>query len=184
MNVKKIRSTKALKLLGLLISSMIIATASAAIYDYMNLDANVGVQGIALAWVNGTDGGSAGTQISGVTATLTKLKGPPNGTRLYADPVELNNTGTSSVTFDLLVDTVSGDTGQMNSTIVRIYSLNTTSWIENVTVWSNGAKGADATGLEIPADNLWRFQWEITWKATATPSHSVTVNLKLKLPEA
>jgi len=110
------------------------------------------------------------------------LKGPPNGTRIYADPVRLNNTGASSVTFDLLVDTVSGDTGQLDSIIVRIYSLNTSTWIRNVTIWSNGAQGSDETGLQIPSAHMWRFQWEITWKSTATTSNSVTVNLKIKVP--
>lgn len=176
-NYKKIT-----KLATLVITSIFIATASATIYDYMYLNANVGVQGMALAWIYGDDATIAGTQINGVTATLTNLKGPPNGTRIYADPVRLNNTGASSVTFDLLVDAVSGNTDQLDSIIVRIYSLNTSTWIQNVTIWSNGAKGSDATGLSIDAAHIWRFQWEITWKATATTSHTVVVNLKIKVP--
>jgi hypothetical protein len=175
---------KTLKFVTLLISALLIATASATIYDYMYLDANVGVQGMALAWTLGADNETAGTQINGVTASLTELKGPPNGTRTYADPVRLNNTGASSVTFDLLVDTVGGDTGELDSIYVRIYSLNTSAWINNVTVWESGAKGSDATGLPIPADNMWRFQWEIKWKSTATIAHSATVNLKIKVPVA
>jgi hypothetical protein len=173
---------KILKLAMLLVTSLLIATASATIYDYMYLNANVGVQGMALAWINGEDATDAGTQINGVTATLTSLKGPPNGTRVYADPVRLNNTGTGYVTFDLIIDTVSGSTDYLDSIIVRIYNLNTSSWIQNVTIWSNGAKGSDATGLSINAGHMWRFQWEITWKYTATTSHSVTVNLKVKVP--
>jgi hypothetical protein len=173
---------KSLKLITLLITSMLIATVSATIYDYMYLDADIGVEGMSLAWTLGADNETAGTQINGVTATLTQLKGPPNGTRIYADPVRLNNTGVSSVTFDLLVDTVSGDTSELDSIYVRIYSLNTSAWIQNVTVWENGVKGSDATGLPIPEDNMWRFQWEIKWKSTATISHSASVNLKIKVP--
>jgi len=94
----------------------------------------------------------------------------------------LNNTGTVLVTFDLLVSNVSGDTNHMDSIIVRIYSLDDNAWIKNVTVWSNGAKGDDVTGLSIPAGHMWRFQWEITWKATAEIGHLVTVNLKIKMP--
>jgi hypothetical protein len=175
---------KSLKLITLLITSMLIATVSATIYDYMYLDADIGVEGMSLAWTLGADNETAGTQINGVTATLTQLKGPPNGTRIYADPVRLNNTGVSQVTFDLLVDTVSGDTSELDSIYVRIYSLNTSAWIQNVTVWESGAKGSDATGLPIPADNMWRFQWEIKWKSTATTAHSATVNLKIKVPVA
>jgi len=178
----KINHKKSLKFVVLLITSLLIATVSAAIYDYMYLDASVGVQGISLAWTLGADNETAGTQINGLTATLTQLKGPPNGTRIYDDPVRLNNTGTVLVTFDLLVSNVSGDTNHMDSIIVRIYSLDANAWIKNVTVWSNGAKGDDVTGLSIPAGHMWRFQWEITWKATAEIGHLVTVNLKIKMP--
>jgi len=175
---------KSLKLITLLITSMLIATVSATIYDYMYLNAEIGVEGMSLAWTLGADNSTAGTQINGVTATLTQLKGPPNGTRIYADPVRLNNTGACQVTFDLLVDTVSGDTSELDSIYVRIYSLNTSAWIRNVTVRESGAKGSDETGLPIPEDNMWRFQWEIKWKSTAQTSHSATVNLKIKVPVA
>jgi hypothetical protein len=178
----KLNYKKSLKFVTLLIASLLIATVSATIYDYMYLNANVGVSGMYLEWVSGGDGTDAGTSINGVTATLTNLKGPPNGTRIYADPVRINNTGASPITYDLLIDAVDGDTTYLDSIYVRIYSINTTLSIQNVTVWVSGAKGSDVTGLNIPADNTWRFQWEITWKSTATVSHSVTVNLKLKVP--
>ena len=184
MNVRKIRSMKALKLLGLLISSILIATVSAALYDYMYLDADVSVEGIALKWINGTDGGTAGTSISGLTATLTNLKGPPNGTRVYPDPVRLNNTGTSSVSFNITVFAVTGDTVNMSSIIVKIYNMTNSASIRNVTVW-NITKGTGETNLPIGAKHEWRFQWEITWKATAIAAvDTVTVNLKLAVPTA
>jgi hypothetical protein len=178
----KINYKKSLKFVTLLIASLLIATASATIYDYMYLNANVGVQGMSLAWKLGADNSTAGTQINGVTATLTSLKGPPNGTRIYADPVRLNNTGGSTVTFDLLVDTVSGNTGFLDSIIVRIYNVTNGASISNVTVWSSGAKGSDVTGLQIGSNNVWRFQWEIKWKSTALVSHAVAVYLKIKVP--
>ena len=179
---KNVNWKKATKLAILLLSSLFIGVASASLYDYMYLNATVGVEGISLEWINGTDADSAGTQIQGLTATLTNLKGPPNGTRIYPDPVRLNNTGTTPVTFDLIIGDVSGDTGQLDSIIVRIYNVNSSSWIGNLTVWSNGAKGSDLTSLTIPSGNQLRFQWEITWKATASTSDSVSVQLKVEVP--
>ena len=173
---------KATKIIVLLISSLFIGVASATLYDYMYLEASVGVEGITLEWINGTDADSAGTQIQGLTATLTNLKGPPNGTRIYSDPVRLNNTGTTSVTFDVIIGDVSGSTSQLDSIIVRIYDVNSSSWVGNLTVWSNGAKGSDLTGLTILSGYQFRFQWEITWKATASTSDSVSVQLKVKVP--
>jgi hypothetical protein len=183
MNVKNIRSKKALKFLALLISATLIATVSAALYDYMYLDANVSVEGIALKWINGTDGGTAGTSISGLTATLTNLKGPPNGTRVYPDPVRVNNTGASSVNFNITVSAVTGATANMSSIIVRIYNMTNSASIRNVTVW-NVTIGTGETNLPIGAKHEWRFQWEITWKAIALAADTVTVNLKLAVPTA
>jgi len=178
----KINYKKSFKLVTLLAMSLVIATASAAIYDYMYLNSNVGVQGMTLKWLNGTDSTDAGIQISGVTATLTQLKGPPNGIRIYADPVRLYNNGSSASTIDILIDAVSGDTSEMDSIVVRIYNINNSTWVQNMTIWSNGAKGSDATGLSMTGYHLWRFQWEIKWKSTATTANSITVNLKIKVP--
>jgi hypothetical protein len=180
MNVKKIRSTKALKFLGLLISATLIATVSAAVYNYMYQDATISVEAWTLQWDKGADNVTAGTAISGETCELTSLKGPANGTRIYEDPVRLNNTGGSSVTFDLLIDQVAGDTDQMESIIVRLYNVTNSASIGNLTVWSSGAKGSDLP-LTITANTAWKFQWEITWKATAA-ANTLTVKLKVRVP--
>jgi len=179
---------KSLKLVVLLISSILIATVSATIYDYMNLNGTVGVQGMSLAWLLGADNSTAGTQINGVTATLVNLKGPPNGTRVYADPVELNNTGGTATSFNVTIASITNSTGVgtavLNSTYVKIYSMNTSALMGTVTVWENGAQGSGVTDLSLPANNVWRFQWEITWKSTATTSDSIAVNLKIEVPVA
>jgi len=175
---------KSAKLIILLISSLLIATVSATVYNYMYQDATIGVEGLPLAWINGTDSTDAGTQINGVTCTLTQLKGPPNGIREYPDPVRLNNTGASSVTFDLLIDQVTSDTAQMDSIIVRLYNVTNSASMGNLTVWTSGSQGSDLTSLTITENTQWRFQWEIKWKSTAQLSHSVTVNLKVRTPAA
>jgi len=182
MEIKKIPFRKSMKFLTLLLTSMLIATASAAIYNYMFQTGTIGVEGMTLEWQLGADNATAGTQIAGVTASLTTLKGPPNGTRVYTDPVRIKNIGSGAVTFDLLIDTVTGDTGNMSSIVVRLYSLNTSAYIENVTVWSSGAKGSDHPGLNIPLNHIWRFEWEIKWKSIAIISDSVIVDLKVRVP--
>ncbi len=175
---------KYLKFVALLATAILIGTASATIYDYMNLNATVGVQGMGLQWLPGSEQASAGTDIEGVTATLTQLKGPPNGTRKYSDPVRLNNTGVAAVSFNLTIFSLTGDTAQLDSLVVGIYSMNTSLLVDTLSIWSGGAQGSDLMNLQIPANNVWRLQWEITWKSTATPSHSITVNLKIQVPVA
>jgi hypothetical protein len=180
MNIEKIRSRKALKLLGLLISSLLIATVSAQVYNYMFLNATIGVEGATLQWTLGEDNATAGTQIAGATATLDNLKGWTNATRIYPDPVRLENIAGSDVIFDLLIDEVSGGTGQMESILVRLISMNTTTNMGNLTVWqSPTGEGANLTSLTMPNGHIWKVQWEITWKSTAT-TETVTVKLKVK----
>lgn len=169
---------KSLKLVTLLISALLIGTASASIYNYLYQNATIAVEGLTLEWIDGSDAASAGTQIQGATCSLTNLKGPANGTRVYSDPVRLK--ATSTTTFNLLIDDVGGSTENMASIIVRLYDVNDSSYIYNMTVWNGSSKGLDKTGLQITLDHQWRFEWEISWKAGATGT--VTVALKVEIP--
>lgn len=180
----KVDLRKSTKLVIVIISSLLIASVSATVYNYMYQDATIGVEAMALEWLSGADATDAGTQIDGVTASLTNMKGPPNGTREYTDPLQVNNTGASSTTFDVLIDSISGDTGTMDSVYVRLYNVTNSASMGTLTVWSSGAQGSDLTSLTITAYTAWRFQWDIKWKANATVSETMTVNLRLRTPAA
>jgi len=68
MNMKKIRSKKALKFLGLLISAMLIATVSAVTYRYLYIDGSITIGAQYMSWIAGTDAPDA--SISGTTAIV------------------------------------------------------------------------------------------------------------------
>jgi hypothetical protein len=69
MNAIKIRSRKALKFLGLLISAMVIATVSAQVYRYMYIDGTVTVGSAKLIWIKGASAPADAT-IDGSTVTM------------------------------------------------------------------------------------------------------------------
>ena len=69
MNVKKIRSRKALKFLGLLISAMVIAAVSAEVYRYMYIDGSIIVGSQQMSWILGDDA-PGGSSISGTTVIM------------------------------------------------------------------------------------------------------------------
>lgn len=69
MNLTKIRSRKALKFLGLLISSLLIATVSATTYRYLYIDGSITVGTQYMIWILGTDAPSD-SSISGTTAIM------------------------------------------------------------------------------------------------------------------
>lgn len=168
---------KALKIVTLLISSLLIATASADILNQMFMNATVGVEGLTLKWVLGNDATSAGASINQATCTMTALKSPAGQTRVYEDPVRLNNSGGNPVAFNITVQECSGSTANLTSIVVGLYNVTNSASIANLTIW-NGIIGGPWTSLpQIPSQNEWKFQWEITWATNATTSDSATVKL-------
>jgi hypothetical protein len=93
MNVKKIRSKKALKFLGLLISAMLIATVSAQVYLFMFIDGSISITGAKMVWIKG-DQTPADAVISGSTVTidLDVTQGTPQN---FSDVLYAKNTNAS-----------------------------------------------------------------------------------------
>lgn len=174
---------KSLKLATLLISSLIIAIASASVVNQMYMYATpISVEGLTLKWVLGGDATSAGTSIDAATCTMNNMKGPAGQLRTYEDPVRLNNTGATTVTFNITIQELTGSTGQLDLLVVRIYNVTNDASIQNLTIWDGTTQGGPWTGLQIPPLHEWRFQWEITWKETATAgTDTLTVKLQFDI---
>jgi hypothetical protein len=177
----KLNYKKSLKLITLLIASLLIATVSAEIYNYLNFSAGVGVEGLSLNW-NGTgiDSGLS-ANIQGVSCTLTGLKGPAGGTRTYNNAIKL--TSTAATTFGIEVVSVTGSsTTNLTSIMVRIYDESST-LRGTLTVFSGGSAGTTpVTNLSMTGAVTWRLEWDITWASNAVVSDSVTVTLKVTTP--
>jgi len=100
MNLKNIRSKKALKFLGLLISAMLIATVSAVTYRYMYIDGSITVGSPKMIWILG--GNAPGdASISGSTVIMDL--DVENGTHLVFEDVLFlkNEDDTNSYTYNL-----------------------------------------------------------------------------------
>jgi hypothetical protein len=174
---------KIIKLSTLLVTSVLIATVSATIYDSLFLSAEVGVEGLYLVWDDtGIDSGLS-ADIKGAYCTIYGLKAPQGGNRTYSKAIGIKNTHSSdSITFDIeVVDVTGGGTSDLNYIFVEIYD--DTILKGNLTVWQNGAKGTTpVTNLEITAGDSWRLQWKIAWKPSADTNDYVTVSLKVTTP--
>jgi len=178
----KFNYKRSLKFVTLLITSLIIATASAGVVNQMFMNATpIGVEGLTLKWMPGNDATSANTTIDAATCTMNQMKGKAGVLKTYQDPVRLNNTSASTVTFNITVQQLSGDTGQLNLLVVRIYNVTNGASIQNLTIW-NGAQGGPLNNLQIPSKNEWKFQWEITWETTAQAGQYVNVKLRFDVP--
>lgn len=174
---------KGLKIVTLLVTAILIATASAEVYNYLNFTAGVGVEGLDLNWDDGSIDSGLSADIDGVLCTLTGLKGPAGGTRNYTTAINL--TSTAAVTFDIEVVSVAG-AGAVNLTsiTVRIYDESDEDTLEGtLDVFSGGSAGTTPVeDLSMTGADSWRLEWEIIWAATATTSDSVTVTLKVTTP--
>jgi hypothetical protein len=169
---------KSLKLITLLITSLLIATVSATVYTQMFLNARVGVAGLSLKWVEGTNG-NVTCNIVGSTCTLTGLNGYPSQTTIYNDTVIITNAGSSAATFNITTTQCQGSTNNLTSIYVKIYNSTDNSLLHTLDVWENNAIGSPLTDRQIGAGVTWKLGWEITWYGNATISDYVDVALRL-----
>jgi hypothetical protein len=172
---------KSLKLLTLLVTAVLIATASAQIYNYLNFSAGVGVEGLNLNWdETGIDTGLDAT-IEGVSCTLTGLKGPAGGTRTYHNAIKLTSTEATSFDIDV-VDVTGVGTTDLTSIVVRLYD-ELDAQQGTLTVWDGDVGDTPVTDMSMTAAVTWRLEWDITWASTAEAgTDTVTVTLQVTTP--
>jgi hypothetical protein len=176
---------RSLKLITLLISSMLIATVSASIYYTMFMNATVGVTGNKVQFWAGTDTVNVGGSITDARqkVTFSSMNGLNGSITTISEAVKINNTdATNPHTIELKLDSWTGDSS------TSLYYINVTMY-DGTTKKGNtiylvpgGSGQVSTTGTQsIPASAVWRVQWDIYWKGTATSSDSITVNLKLEV---
>ena len=99
MEIKRILSSKSMKIVTLLLTSMLIASASAAVYYSLSMTSTITTAANDVYFIAGADANEAGTSIfnNNKSATLVSLKAYPNMTTSYDDPIRVrnNNTGTA-----------------------------------------------------------------------------------------
>lgn len=169
---------KSLKFITLLLASSLIATASATVYTQMSLTGTVGVAGLSLKWVAGTNP-NVTCNIVGSLCTLTGLNGYPGQTTTYNDTVRITNAGSSTATFNITTTGCTGSTNNLTSIYVKIYNSTDGSLLNTLNVWVNNTIGNPLTSLQIGAGVTWKLGWDITWSVNATISDSVNVALRL-----
>ncbi|HML03461.1 MAG TPA: hypothetical protein VK487_08835 [Candidatus Bathyarchaeia archaeon] len=159
MNLEKIRSKKSLKLVTLLLTSLLIASASAATLYGMNITGNVTVSAAKVIWVKGTNG-NVTTTISGSSATvdLTVVNGTAQN---FTDCLYLENLAAHSYTVNFTTITplpgASFSTSKMliytNATGAYLSSLDlaTAGATSNNNLLPNGADGVYSLIFEIVA---------------------------------
>jgi hypothetical protein len=168
MEIRKVLFRKEMKLVTLLLTSLLIATTSAAVYYSLSMQSTITTATTSVWFEEGVDNATAGVSLNPqkTVATLTGLKAYPNATYTYTDPVRVRNNG--SVAYDIRLTPVSlsgndtefvfvkfllrNGTSESSPTLASLnYTCDGSSWtIPNATGW-----------VSIPADEP-DTEWAIT----------------------
>ncbi len=180
MQVKKILSSKSMKFLTLLLSSMLIASASALVYYSLSMTSTITTATADnVYFVSGADASTAGTSIfnNNKSATLSTLKAYPNMTMSYDDPLRVRNNHTST-SFTVRLRHVSRTGDAANFEFIS-FTLNTTTTV-SLNYTSNGATWTDpsATGwVTVSANTEYAIIVQTRANATATIDQIATIEI-------
>ena len=183
MELRKILFRKEMKLVTLLLTAMLIGTASAGVYYSLTMTSTISTMTPYVYFVEGVDNATAGVSLSGDnrSALLTDLKAYSNVTTTYEDPIRVRNNHTSlSANVRLRPESLSGAATNfvfvnftltwMNGT--EIASLDYTS---NTTDWTIPSP----TSFESLPDST---EWIIKVETKAVPSAaSDSVDIEIKV---
>ncbi|MDH5390955.1 MAG: hypothetical protein OEX10_07375 [Candidatus Bathyarchaeota archaeon] len=180
MNVKKIRSTKALKFLGLLISAMVIAAVSAQVYSFMYITGTAEVTTTGLRWVEGADAPN-GTTISGGTVSNLALKTNEGSEKNYTDCLRIQNLdGAESHNFMLNVTSSTGNVSNWQEFNLVLFDNSSA----QVAVLDILTQNANVTGLNIPQDVTWRVLFELIPIANPKTGEQIVFTVQLTYESA
>ena len=181
--MKNIRSRKALKFLGLLISAMVIAAVSAQVYSFMYIHGTGEATTTGLRWVLGDDAPN-GTTISGGTVTALPLTTNEGNERNYTDCLRIQNLDPAEDhNFWLNVTLSTGDWGNWTKFNLVVFNgpPNTTG-VQQAVLSLKALNSVD--GLTIPQGATWYILFELVPIANPTTGQQVNFEVKLTYESA
>ena len=179
----KINYKKILKLVTLLVTSLLIATVSAATYN-MFMDATVGVTATELSFAeNAPDFTTCGGTLSDSDqrVTFSTMNGKPGVEAIY-NPVNIANGAVAAHDIELVLDSWTG-AAQTNlySITVTMYNGGTPQG-NSIVLYPTGEGTSVTTSgtVNIAISGTWQVEWKVYWKGTAVPGTD-TVDVALLL---
>ena len=170
----KVNFKKSLKLVTLLATSLLIATAAAQTYRYMYIDGSVTISSAKMVWLEGADA-PAGTTIDGATVTVdlpVEAGSPINFTEcLFLK----NENATGSFTLDINV-TTAVSTGDFDKCVMHIYENSTSSWVFVDTL--NLTDTSDSYSGSLDAGDYLRMTFDVAADTGASGTKAFDVQVR------
>jgi len=183
--IKKILFRKEMKLITLLLTSLLIASASATVYYSMVMQPQVSVTGASIKFVAGDDYPATSSMGTNSTWVRLALKAYPNATLTYDEPLNISNTdASSSHTFRLRHVSISPASGTAmvgNFSFINFVIKNAAgvaqAWFNYNTTGNTWNTPPTTSYLTLPASAKWVLYVET--KAVATANTSAAANIQI-----
>jgi len=187
LEIRKMFFRKEMKLVTLLLTSLLIATVSAATYLSLTMTSTISVYRSNVYFVEGSDNGTAGAILTldstNTTATITGLRAYPNASFTYENVTLVRNNATSGLTRIRLSPDVNPSANPEDFVFVK-FLLNATDpadrrWLNFTSDGSDWSNTGTTEWVTIPTSTQWSIA--IITKATvgATIGDSVTITIKV-----
>jgi hypothetical protein len=183
---------KSLKLVTLLITSLLIATVSASVYNYMYIHSTIGVEGNPVKFAPGTDyalakGSGAGISGDNQSVAFAGMTGINGTLKTYTDPLKINNThSTNSYTVQVRVDGTWTENPHIKYVNITMFDNTSGADLGCISLVPSGGNSTafSGAGTTMTGLTVWRVQWDIFWESTATDTDTTTVNLRVDVSSA
>lgn len=169
---------KSAKLILLLISTLVIATASASIYKYMYIDGSVTVGTAKLLWIEGVDSPGDAT-ISGSTYTVD-LDVEPGTPTNFTECVFLLNNDTSAHNMTISI-TTAVSASDFDECAMHIYENSTASWlfVDTLNLTNLSDSYETYTGNDpLGASEYYRMTFEVNATITASGTYNFDIQVE------
>lgn len=183
LNIKSIKITKSMKFLVLLLLSLIVGMANAAIFYSLTAQPAVAITGAKVVFVSGNDFPTGSSLGSNSTWVSLALKAYPNVTLTYEQPVNISNTDTANHNFRLRHVTITPANGQPqvgNYTSISFVVQNTAGVAQGsfnyTTTGLNWNTASTMSYMTLPASASWIIYVET--KAVAG-ANDVTADIQI-----
>lgn len=176
---------KTLDLIVLLMISVFVISASAAVYYSLGITSTITTAANDVYFVLGPDNGTATVTLfnDNKSATLASLKAYPNLTMTYDDPIRVRNNHTSA-NYNVRLRPVSRSGNALYFVFIN-FTLNTTTPV-SLNYTSNGASWTDPseTGfVQVDANTEYAIRVQTMANATATSGQTANIEVAIDVEQ-
>jgi len=185
MELRKILFRKEMKLVTLLLTAMLIATTSAAVYYSLEMTSTITTAANDVYFVMGPDNSTAGVTLlmGNKSATLASLKAYPNMTMSYDDPIRVRNNNTST-DFNVRLRNVSLS-GNAQYFVFINFTLQTSTKV-SLNYTSNGVSWttpSQTAFVQVGMNTEYAITVQTMANATATSGQTATIEIAIDVEE-